>query len=124
MPPTSPRNNSRHVERDDLLSTAGSILGGLLGGRRSRSSIVDDVGRAAGRSGRTSAAGSRVDAAQNKVERLTTDLQAVEAELAEELLEIDDRWKTAAGELDTMTIALEKADVKVTHLTLAWIPTA
>ena len=109
-------------KRDDLLSTAGSILGGLLGGRRSRTSMIDDIGRAAGRGGKTSAAGSRVDAAQNKVDRLTADLEAVEAELAEELLEIDDRWKTVAEKVDTMSISLEKTDVKVTHLTLAWVP--
>ena len=111
-------------KRDDLLSTAGSILGGLLGGRRSRTSMIDDIGRAAGRGGKTSAAGSRVDAAENKVARLTADLEAVEAELAGELLEIDDRWKSVAEKVDTMSISLEKTDVKVTHLTLAWVPTA
>ena len=111
-------------KRNDLLSTAGSILGGLLGGRRSRTSMIDDIGRAAGRSGTTSAAGSRVDAAQNKVVRLTADLEAVEAELAEELVEIDERWKGVAEKIDTMSIALEKTDVKVTHLTLAWVPEA
>ncbi len=111
-------------QRNDLLSSAGSILGGLLGGRRSRGSLLDHIGRAAGRSGKTSAAGSRVDAAQNKVARLTADLEAVEAELAEELVEIDDRWKGVAEKIDTMSIALEKTDVKVTHLTLAWVPEA
>jgi hypothetical protein len=111
-------------QRNDLLSTAGSILGGLLGGRRSRGGLLGDIGRAAGRTGSTSAAGSRVDAAQNKVARLTADLEAVEAELAEDLVEIDERWKGVAEKIDTMSIALEKTDVNVTHLTLAWVPEA
>ena len=51
---------------DELLSTAGSILGDLLGGR-SRSRTLRSLGSAAGRRGRTAAAGERVDAAQGKV---------------------------------------------------------
>ena len=45
-------------QRDDLLSSAGSILGGLLGGRRSTGGLLGQLGRAAGRTGKTSAAGS------------------------------------------------------------------
>ncbi len=110
-------------QRDDLLSSAGSILGGLLGGRRSTGGLLGQIGRAAGRTGKTSAAGARVEAAEGKVDRLEAQLQELEAELAEELTEIGDKWtKTAAG-VTTMSIALEKSDVKVTQLALAWIPT-
>ncbi len=109
-------------QRDDLLSSAGSILGGLLGGRRSTGGLLGQLGRAAGRTGKTSAAGSRVEAARGKVERLDAQLEDVEAELAAELTEIDARWRAAAGEVDTMSIGLEKSDVKVTQLALAWLP--
>ena len=53
-------------QRDDLLSSAGSLLGGLFGGA-SRGGLMGSLGRAAGRSGKTSAAATRVDAAKNKV---------------------------------------------------------
>jgi Helicase HerA, central domain len=109
-------------QRDDLLSSAGSILGGLLGGRRSTGGLLGKLGRAAGRTGKTSAAGSRVDAAQGKVERLGVQLEEVEAELAGELTEIGDRWTKMAGAVTTTSIALERSDVKVTQLALAWIP--
>ena len=109
-------------QRDDLLSSAGSILGGLLGGRRSTGGLLGQLGRAAGRTGKTSAAGSRVEAAKGKVARLEADLQDVEAELVEELTEIDARWRAAAAEIEPMSIGLEKTDVKVTHLALAWLP--
>ncbi len=109
-------------QRDDLLSSAGSILGGLLGGRRSTGGLLGKLGRAAGRTGKTSAAGSRVEAAKGKVERLEAELEDVETELADELTEIDTRWRAAAAEVTTMSIGLEKTDVKVTHLALAWIP--
>ena len=101
--------------RDDLLSSAGSILGGLLGGRRSAGGLLGKLGRAAGRSSRTSGGGRRVEAARSKVTRL-------EADLAEELTQIDARWRAAAADTATITIALEKADVKVTQLVLAWVP--
>ena len=58
---------------DELLSTAGSILGDLLGGR-SRSRALRSLGSAAGRRGRTAAAGERVDAAQGKAGRLHDEL--------------------------------------------------
>ena len=109
--------------RDSLLSSAGSILGGLLGGG-SRGSILDDIGRAAGRSSRSAAGASRVEAATNKVARLQAELEEVEAELAEEVTEISDRWTALAESVTTVPVTLERTDVKVTHLALAWIPTA
>jgi hypothetical protein len=112
----------RARERDNLLSSAGSILGGLLGGR-SRGGLLGQLGRAAGRTSRNSAGGSRVEAAANKVTRLEEELEEVEAELAEELTEIDSRWMALAKNVTTTAIALERTDVKVTQLALAWIPT-
>jgi hypothetical protein len=109
-------------QRDDLLSSAGSILGGLLGGRKSTGGLLGQLGRAAGRTGKTSAAGARVDAAQGKVERLEAQLQDVEAELAQELTEIGATWDATAAQIATASIALEKSDVKVTQLVLAWVP--
>jgi hypothetical protein len=109
-------------ERDNLLSSAGSILGGLLGGRRSRGGLLGQLGRAAGRKTRGTAGTSRVEAAQNKVARLQDELEDVEAELAEEVTEIDARWMGIAKNVSTMAITLERTDVKVTQLALAWIP--
>jgi hypothetical protein len=108
-------------ERDSLLSSAGSILGGLLGGR-SRGGLLGQIGRAAGRGTRTTAGASRVDAAQNKVARLEDELEAVEAELAEEITEIDARWTGLAKNVSKLSVGLERTDVKVTQLALAWIP--
>jgi Helicase HerA, central domain len=109
-------------ERDSLLSSAGSILGGLLGGR-SRGGLLGQIGRAAGRTSRSAAGGSRVEAAANKVARLQAELEEVEAELAEELIEIDARWMELAKNVSTVPVTLERTDVKVTDLALAWIPT-
>ena len=77
----------------ELLSTAGSILGGLLGGR-SRSGMLGKLGTAAGKHGRSNAARQRVDAAEGKVGRLHDDLVELESELAADVAEIDAKWTT------------------------------
>jgi hypothetical protein len=107
---------------EELLSTAGSILGGLLGGRRSRGGMLGKLGSAAGRRGRSSAASARLEAAENKLELLHQQLADVEAELAEDVTEIDARWMNAAKEITTMQVPLERSDVKITQICLVWVP--
>ena len=122
-PPTSPTSSSEARQRDDLLSSAGSILGGLLGGRRShgraarsagpggRAHRQDVGGRVAGRGRQGQGRPPRGPAARTSRPSWPT-----------ELTEIDARWRAAAAEIDTMSIGLEKSDVKVTQLALAWMP--
>jgi hypothetical protein len=108
----------------ELLSTAGSILGGLLGGSRSRGGLLGKLGTAAGRRGTTKASEERLDAAANKVERLQESLEDLEHELAQDIIEIDARWMARATGIQTMQIPLEKTDIKLTQLVLAWLPVA
>ncbi|TDT17044.1 uncharacterized protein DUF87 [Ilumatobacter fluminis] len=105
----------------ELLSTAGSLLGGLLGGK-SRSSMLGKLGTAAGRRGRTNASKERLDAAENKVDRLQEDLVELEADLADDITEIDARWMSTAKEITTLSVGLEKSDISVAQLSLAWLP--
>jgi hypothetical protein len=112
----------------ELLSTAGSFLGGLLGGRKSKGKMVGDMlgdaGTAARRRGSTSAAGSRVDAAENKVARLSDQLAELEADAATDISDIAEKWDALAAKVTTLEVGLERTDVKVTHLALAWLPVA
>jgi hypothetical protein len=110
----------------ELLSTAGSFLGGLLGGRKSKGKMLGDMlgdaGTAARRRGMTSAAGSRVDAAENKVGRLADQLAELETDAAADISEIAEKWDSLAANVTTLAVGLERTDVKVTELALAWIP--
>ena len=112
---------------EELLGTAGSLLGGLLGGRRSAKSmagkVLGSLGGMAGRRTRSRSADQRLDAAQNKVEALYEDLRDVEAELAEEVTDITTEWQSKAADVATAPIVLEKSDVSVAQLLLAWLPT-
>lgn len=104
----------------ELLSTAGSILGGLFGGRKS--SVLGKLGSAAGRRGRTSAARERVAAAEGKVARIEEQIAELEDELANDVTDIDAAWMAKAKNNTSLQIGLEKADVKVTQVVLAWLP--
>ena len=117
---------SNSKRNSELLSTAGSVLGGLLGGSKSKGGMLGGLlgtaGTAARRRGQTNAAGERVDAAENKLGRLVADLEELEAELADDLFEIDAKWMELAKESTTIEVGLEANDVKVVQLSLTWIP--
>jgi hypothetical protein len=117
---------ARGQRNSELFSTAGSLLGGLLGGKKSRGAAVGSVlgsaGTAAGRRGRTSASQQRAEAAQNKVVRMLEDLERLEAELADELDSIGERWAAAAAETSTIEVTATKTNIDVTDLTVAWLP--
>ena len=109
---------------EELLSTMGSVLGGLLGGRRQRGGVLGGLGRAAGRRGRTAATGERLDVAQNKVNTLSEQVTQLQGELENEMAAIDVRWESVAKQTSTVDIGLERADIRITQVVLAWLPVA
>jgi hypothetical protein len=104
-------------------SSAGSMLGGLLGGRKSTGRMIGDLVGDAGQSVAASdSSARRVDEARNKVTRLNDQYAELESELEADVTAIAEKWSAAAATTTTLSIGLEKTDVKVTHLTLAWLP--
>jgi hypothetical protein len=117
---------TKDKRNSELLSTAGSVLGGLLGGRKSKGGLLGGLlgkaGTAARRRGTTKASAQRLETAENKAERMVEQLQDLELELEEEITEIDARWMEVGKNVTTLTVGLEKTDVKVTQLVCAWLP--
>jgi len=111
-------------QQEELISTATSILSGFLGGRRRSSRLATDIRRAAGQRSRTSTASQRVDAAQGKVADLNSRMSDLEAELSEEITEITSVWDEKAAAIEPVSVGLEKTDVQVAQLVLAWVPVA
>lgn len=107
----------------EMLSTAGSVLGGLLSGK-SRTRMLDTLGGAAGRRGQTRAADERLNAAEGKLDRLAQQLEDLEHELAEAIVEIDRRWSVAATQIATVEIAPKRTNVTISELCVAWLPVA
>ena len=91
---------------------------GLFGSRRQAAS---KIGSAADHLTRD-ADGARVDEAQGKVARIGEQRLALDEELAAASAEIDAKWSAAAAEIATIPVSLERTDVKVTELILAWVP--
>ncbi|HWL45743.1 MAG TPA: helicase HerA-like domain-containing protein [Ilumatobacter sp.] len=111
---------ARGKRNSELLSTAGSILGGLFSGRKSNA--LGKLGTAAGRRGRTNAAKQRVTAAEGKVARIEEQIAELDDQLADDVADIDAAWMAKAKQVTTLQIGLERADVKVAELALAWLP--
>ena len=116
----------RGRQSQEVLSTAGSILGGLLGGSKSRGGLLGKIlggaGSAAGRRTRSATASGRADAADNKVATLHDSLEQLETELSREIVEIDGRWTSLARNVTMLAVSLERTDVRVTQLNLVWVP--
>ena len=108
------------------MSTVGSVLGGLFGGRRSRKgalgSVLGSAGTVAGRRSRTAAAGDRLDAAENKIQQLEDQRDDLEAQAADDVRTIDEKWTAVGQEITTLSVPLERSDVGVTQLALVWLP--
>lgn len=106
-------------KQNELLSGAGDLLGALLGGRRSS----NPLGRAASRRAATTKAQARVDSAADRMSDKHQELIELEEQLADEIAEISDRHADMAGQIETLEVGLEKADIQVADLKLVWIPT-
>ena len=122
------REEAEGKRNSEALSDAGSMLGGLLGGRKSAGGLLGGLfggaSSAARKRSSTSAADQRVATAQKKVASLDSQIADLEAELEAEVAAITSKWATAANTVTTLRVGLEKTDVKVTQICLAWIPVA
>ncbi len=104
---------------NEIISAAGSILDGFLGGRRSRTSMVTSAAR---RRSTTQAAGARLDAQENKLQMLQQQLNEIEDQLVDEVQVITDKWNAVATEITTVQVSLSRTDVKVVQRALVWLP--
>ena len=105
-------------KRGKLLRAAGDLLGGLFGSRRSAAA---KIGRAADRLTQN-ADGERVDAAHGKVARIEQQRLELDEKFTADSAAINAKWAAAATAVTTVPVSLERTDVKVTQLVLAWVP--
>ena len=111
-------------KKDELLSGAGSLLGALLGGKKGglAGRLARGLGGAGRRRSRASQADQRLRTAQNRVEEAGDKIYDLEIELEDELTEIGQRWMMVATEVETVDVGLEKTDISVDEVVLAWLP--
>jgi len=117
------QTDTRSRQTTEVLAGAGAVLGALFGGRRSTRSMAGALSSAASRRGVSARSAERKETAKAKVETTKDDLAELEQEIAEEVAEIDERWRAVAAELDTLSIRLEATDVRVVETRLVWVGT-
>ena len=111
----------------ELLSGLGSVVGVLLGGKADTRTIARAgraLGGAASRRGMTSRAGERKRTAEERIELAEADLEELEAEILDEVEQIDEKWAAKAEAIEAVPIRLEAGDVRVVETALVWVPTA
>jgi hypothetical protein len=101
---------------DGLVDLGTSILGALLGGKRRGvpSSTVRDLTR--------SSQQNDVSRAQETLETLVLQKNAMERECQQELDAIESQFSIENLKLEAVEIPLRKSDTKIKSLSLAWIP--
>ncbi len=111
-------------KQSEVLSRAGDLLGGLLGGRGGTRSILGKLRRAAGDRRQSSNAGERVASAEHRVAEKVDELEALQTELEDTLFDIQADWDSKARSIEDLTIALERTDVSIADFGVVWIPTS
>ena len=111
--------DTRNRRNQDLISIGSSVLGSILGGRNSTTTIARSAGRAATR-GQSSA--QRIRTIENRIEEKNLALEDLEEDLREAVAEIDEEWNEKAGAIEPLEIGLEKNDISVDEVGLLWLP--
>jgi len=105
---------------EELASGLGTVIGVLLGGRRSTGSL----GTIASKRSMTRKAQQRRAGAEARLTGKLEDLEELEEDLAEELADIKATWTARAEEIEEMEIPLEKGDILVEEVAVVWVPRA
>ncbi len=118
------KSDAEGRQQSEVLSRAGDLLGGLLGGRGGTRSILGKLRRAAGDRRQSSNASERVASAEHRVAEKVDELEALQTELEDTLFDIQADWDGKATNIEDLTIALERTDVDIADFGVVWIPTS
>lgn len=99
-----------------------SLLGSLFGGRKKSTALASAARKASSGTRQSSSIKARLETAENRVEEKIEDLEQLEAQLAEEIILIDDAWTEKVGEVEKIEVPLEKTDISIDDFWLIWIP--
>ena len=115
-------SDTQDRKRNEILSGAIDVIGGLFGGKKSARSILGGVRRASSKRRTTANARNRLDTAKNRLEEKMGQLDELADTLTDTLEEARDEWDTAAEAITEFEVGLEKTDITVEDLVLVWVP--
>ena len=116
-------SDSSDRKRNEVLSGAIDVIGGLLGGRKSSRSILGGIRRATGKRRMSSNAQQRLESAKNRLDEKVDELEDLAEELQDALADSQDDWDEKAEMIESHEVGLEKNDISVDDVVLVWIPT-
>ncbi|MFT5531399.1 MAG: chromosome segregation ATPase [Candidatus Poriferisodalaceae bacterium] len=100
------------------------MLGALLGGKKRglAGRLARGLGGAGRHRARSSQASERIRFAENRLEEASAKIYDLEEQLEDDLRAIGDRWMEIANEIESLEVSLEKVDISVDEVVLAWLP--
>ncbi|MEM8706435.1 MAG: hypothetical protein AAGE98_08255, partial [Actinomycetota bacterium] len=109
-------------KRNEVLSGAIDVIGGLFGGKKSARSILGGVRRASSKRRTSANASNRVETAKNRLDEKLGELEELADALTDALEEAADEWDAKADAVETFEVGLEKTDITIEDFTLVWVP--
>jgi hypothetical protein len=110
--------DSKQRVQQEIVAGAGQLLSMFLGGRRN----VRSLSGVASRRGITRRTQERLDTAEGRLEDVAEDIKRMEEELADDIVELQEKWDACADHIETKAIPLEKNDIAVDEVVLLWVP--
>jgi hypothetical protein len=104
-------------KQQEVMGGVGDLLGSLFGGKRTATALKG----AASRRSQVRRIQERLETAAAKAADKADDIEELEADLADDILEIVQEWEDKASNIETLEIGLEKTDISVRSLQLAWV---
>lgn len=106
-------------QQEEVLGGLGDLLGAFAGGRSGSAGLK----RAARRRAEIRKTEQRLVTAESTVADRLAAMDAIEADLADDVERITEEWDAKAAAIEELAIGLEASDVRVTDLRLVWVPT-
>jgi len=110
------------AKMSSIVSFGASILGAFLGNKMASRTNVSKVSTAVRGAGRAAQQRGDVNRAEDQLKRLAEEMTDLDAELREEIDELDEKFSIENLELDPMVLPPRKSDLKVTDPVLVWLP--
>jgi hypothetical protein len=104
--------------QEEMASGLGTLVGVLLGGRRSTRSLSTAVSKRS----MTRKAEQRRTAAEERLADKQQSIEEIESQLADEVARLDAAWQAKGAQIDTLAVPLEKGDVTVDEVAVVWLP--
>ncbi|NCG24886.1 MAG: DUF87 domain-containing protein [Actinobacteria bacterium] len=117
------QSDSSDRKRNEVLSGAIDVIGGLFGGKKSARSVLGGVRRASSKRRTSANASNRLETAKNRLEEKVDELDELADLLTDTLEDAADEWDTKAATIEEFPVGLEKTDITVEDLVLVWVPT-